>query len=162
MTTNAGIKTEQQPDFYYLNDHVACEMFMHEARAAQVGGTLLVTVKRSAAGLTLRHLHGADVMLDCYHHPVSGQYPYERKRITYHPLSGCMCVQFALSMGAKRIDLYGFDGYSDGGRLESKNQMQRDVVQAMVAACPEVEFVFHGQPRYAVDGPNVRVLNLSC
>jgi hypothetical protein len=154
ITTNAGINL-CKPDWYYLNDLVACE---RHAQAGRESGAVCMTARRGVSGLITRGIVDF-AQLGCEEMPV---FKFTQGSYTYHPLSGVMCVQMAVNFGASLVRLVGFDGYTENERLIAKNKMQTDALQSIVDNSPRTVFEWYGESVLGVTGENVLCPNLSC
>lgn len=178
ITTNAGHKLfcrsanvpMRRPDYYYLSDAVACAEFIKPARELRGYGTKLVTLKRSPSALQLRGVSDFDIFLDV---PGPGAtWQFRKGDYTDWSLSGLYTIQFAINNGAKLIHIAGHEGYRnddrgcrhddhfDGSRSPDNGALLTEVIirpamQAMIDACPDVQFHYYGPLAYEVHGHNV-------
>ena len=83
-------------------------------------------------------------------------------------LSGLFCLQYAINNGATHVHLVGCEGYAASGHhfdtdVDSAEAIEENLTadfigpftQAVVKACPKVEFTFYGNLEYAIHGDNV-------
>ncbi len=96
-------------------------------------------------------------------------------KYTASRLSGLFSLQYAVNNGATHVHLVGCEGYAakdhyfDAGEdtpFAKNDDLTADVIepftQAVVRACPGVEFTFYGDLQYKVAGSNVtKVRDLS-
>lgn len=171
VTTNGGINLFRPPDVpevYFLTDQMGCHIYHDPARLMQRHGTRLVTLKRSESSLKSRRVDHFDEFLPGG--PIQNQFV----RGGYSGgLSGLLCLEYAVNHGAKRVHLVGMNGYAgvegsdyfDGHetplnppdkRLRHTREIVEPFTQAVVDACPDVEFVFYGRINYRVAGANVQ------
>ena len=175
ITANAGIlifkEYNRWPNYMVMIDQRASEMFRFHVRLAQVEGTRLVTSNWASKAIEEAKLT-ADVVLNV---PEEREYKFYRDRYTDPLLSGLLSCQFAIQGGAKRLVLIGMDGYHDwnwepkvetfDGRLGDCNGREKTRVvvapfmQSMLDACPDVEFVQYGKPRYQLTGDNFTLMD---
>jgi len=110
IATNHALKMVV-PEYYFLNDMWACELFAEQARELQQShGMKIVTPKRQASALQNRGLHTADFLLEC----ARGK-GYAPGGYTDCQFSGLFCLQFALMQGAEAIAAVGHGGYPPNG-----------------------------------------------
>lgn len=175
ITCNAGIylfasvlEGPRYPDIYWLSDLVACYMFGRFANQAQRNGTEIWTLPRNEYGISIRGMQNADRYLDL---PESDH--YTRGTYYHSTLSGTICTQIAVNEGARKVVWLGHDGYRStpngkvvdtiDGRLghgKGWGHTQNVIgpfMQAVVNACPDIEFEYYGKPQYTLAGPNVTV-----
>lgn len=155
IACNAAIELfdRRRLDYYLLYDHTACIRHSRQAYQKQAAGTVLVTLERSARALADRNLTGFDVFLDA-EPPDPAEPLFVRGRYRNLRLSGLYSLAFAVNNGAQRILMLGLEGYANhqAGKV---TLIIKPVIQAIIDACPDVEFVFCGQPRYRLSGDNL-------
>lgn len=126
-TTNAGLAVYPTPHYYYVTDVVAREKFRPVYMDAKQRGTKIVTPRRNDPAM----MRAADILIDC--DPGLRADIYHPGKWTHPALSGCALAQFAANMGARTINLVGYDGYADGQPSSRFNALQ-DAYLASVAA----------------------------
>lgn len=126
-TTNAGLAVYPTPHYYYVTDVVAREKFRPVYMEAKQRGTKIVTPRRNDPAM----MRAADILIDC--DPGLRADIYHPGKWTHPALSGCALAQFAANMGARTINLVGYDGYADGQPSSRFNGLQ-DAYLASVAA----------------------------
>lgn len=168
ITCNAGILIEPRPDFYAAVDFPSHRRFHEHARKAQEQGTHLITLKRVEASLKERNCHWYDEFLDLPNGPPT------REKWGEFRYTGPMCMEYAIRHGATTLILVGCDGYTgtndyfDGwtdGKQEPAGVYQRmtcevlrPAIQRLVRLWPEVQWLVYGNPVYAIQGENWRVV----
>ncbi len=74
---------------------------------------------------------------------------------------GPQAVQLAVNKGASHVALWGMEGgfvEADGSIKDAQvasAEYQREILQAVVTACPDVTFEMHGKLLYSLEGVNV-------
>jgi len=129
----------------------------------------MVTLKRKQDAMRNRGVDHYDAFIETVRHRkatefVSGEY----SPMNY---TGLYCLQFAVNNGAERVLATGLDGYKQhaenyadrdkpqiGGNCQKRTRYIEQCTQAIVTACPDVEFVFYGPLRYELTGANVKVV----
>jgi hypothetical protein len=168
ITCNAGIKLDPRPDYYACVDFPSQRMFNEHARAAQKGGTHLITLKRTAEALRKRDCDWFDEFVDMPNGPPT------REKWGEFRYTGPMCMEYAIRHGASSLILVGCDGYTgkndyfDGwtdGKQEPVGIYERmtvevlqPAIQRLVSLWPEVQWLVYGRPVYAIRGDNWRVI----
>lgn len=169
VTCNRGLELEPDPDFYFLSDQVACQLWAPAGKlASKRGRTKTVTLRRDAQAMKMR-------MVDDFDLVVREGHPYEPFQ-----MSGLWCVEFAIRFGgATRVLICGCDGYRAGIGVDDyfpgasriadveglgKNLTAKVVdplTNRIVAKYPHVSFYCIGDPCYLVERPNWTVLSPS-
>lgn len=171
ITCNRGLSIEPQPDFYFLSDQLACQLWAADGKAAaKRGRTKTVTLRRDPAAMKMRRTDDFDLVL-------REGYPFEPFQ-----LSGCWCVEFAIRFGAASIvALCGMEGYRPGvgtgpvnyfegaHRIPESEGLGKDLLNKAVipltdklcAKYPEVKFECLGQPNYEIARPNWHLIPVS-
>jgi hypothetical protein len=145
--------TGRRLDYYLLYDAAACRKWSWPAYRLQDEGTLLVTLKRSDRALADRNLSGFDEFI----HAESGHSTdptFQRGYYRNLRLSGLYSLAFAVNNGAKRVLMLGMEGY-ENHQAGKVTLIIRPVTQAIIDACPDVQFEFWGEPRYRLTGENL-------
>lgn len=166
ITCNRGLSIEANPDFFFLSDATACQLWSGDGKAASKRGkTKTVTLRRDPAAMKMRTVDDFDVVIREGH-------PFEPFQ-----LSGCWCVEFAIRFGAAtEVVLCGMDGYNpsvgvndyfaggppgrpenDGVAKDMTSRVVEPLLDRIVAKYPEVSFVCVGKPWYQINRPNWRV-----
>jgi hypothetical protein len=156
LATNRAVKlfAERRLDYYFVFDQAACQNHTAEAYEKQATGTRLVTLWRKTRSLEDRNLTGFDVFLDLV---VPGPPLFIRGQYTQQlALSGLYSLAFAVNNGAKRVVMLGLEGY-ENHQAGKVTLIIRPVTQAIIDACPGVQFEFCGRPRYPIGGNNLRI-----
>jgi hypothetical protein len=166
ITCNRGLQIEPNPDFYFLSDMVACELWAEDARqASKRGKTQRVTLRRDPQAMKTRSVGDFEIVIREGH-------PYEPFQ-----LSGWQCVEFAVRVvQARTVVLVGMDGYAHGCKTQDyfagayhhapNDGLQKDLTRTVVeplanrvvAKYPEVRFECRGEPCYSVKLPNWAVV----
>jgi hypothetical protein len=163
------------PDYYWISDGKACELFARAARWMHHHGTPIVTMKRALAGLQLRGLDSLKPI--CLPLPERDDTaPIYRRDQWAHPrLSGLICLQIAANHRAAHIGgtivLVGMTGYKSSpksivadtfdGRMgkAAGQQHTREWIgpytQSVIDAHRDITFIIAGSPKYPVRGHNV-------
>lgn len=182
ITTNGGIHlfNGEAPTFYWLHDKRAVPAYLDKATAIQSRGTQLVTIAE-IGGQTAeqRGMGHFDVMVEGTMQGgalVDGKAQFFRDAYTNLGYSGLYCCQFAVNNGAKHIALVGMEGYrstpeeqvaenfhdpnTPGPRIAWLNSQQLigPVTQDMISQCPDIEFVFYGEPSFPLEGLNLEIV----
>jgi hypothetical protein len=147
-TCNAGINMLPNPDVYAVCESAAFPAYRDQYMRAKAQGTKLITIDRVYPS----EQEGFEVL------QVQGPKEYEvgswEKGVYRHGLTtGSFLVQYAANHGADVIHLLGFDGYPTSagpGQVIKTAYYQGPLFYRMVEACPEIEFIFYGRPRYDV------------
>ena len=175
IATNSGGRLfPQGPDFYYVNalmfgDDKVDNRYLDDCKRFKRQGTRLVTVKRSVKALQKRGTDWFDEFLDITGPGATWQ--FKIGSYSDWSISGLLITQYALNMGAEKVHMIGHEGYRseegnpafdhyDGyaGPTNGKhctNVLIKPAMQAMIDACPFVEFIFYGCMNYEVKGQNV-------
>lgn len=167
ITTNDGINEflgsmyrNLYPDYYLLNDQVACQLYGRYAQTArQCGGTQILSPDRQITAMVHEGVRPDDVL------PVRwdlGEGRYRPGDYTAVRASGLYCLQFAVHQGASTVLLLGHEGYASkpgqiladncGGVLGHDKQGDRTLshmapfLHSVIESCPHVRFVFCGKP----------------
>jgi hypothetical protein len=172
ITTNSGIKLIK-PDYYFLSDQIACQIFGAQAKEYQAAGMKIITLQRKHESLVARKLDHADIFVKQVH---SGcPLDVTPDAITDCMFSGLYCAQYALRNGAEVLALPGHEGYP----LNIKNNPKRCYWDDSTPVAPVTgdrhtkEFIgpwwrkiikvysntvfhFYGDLNFEIDGPNVR------
>lgn len=170
ITTNAGIVLIPEPSVYFLNDQVACRVWMENAKHAAEQGTRCVTFNRAVSALAERGVDWFDEFLTMTNQPVL---KFERGKYPGVGFSGCHTVAYACFAGATKVVLCGHDGYSNKGDCHNFMGDDYDSLRKSDMRCngavseiitpffrriasnyPEVEFVQYGQPHFQVGNTN--------
>ncbi|MHC4176682.1 MAG: hypothetical protein ACYSWU_04200 [Planctomycetota bacterium] len=173
MTTNRGINLfEDTPDIYYFGDERVLfpetfEEYRETARRLKQEGAHTVGLLRLPEVMTEWDVEWIDDKLTVR---IGSWRPWKfvKGKYTAVSLSGLFCLQYAVNQGAEGVHLVGMEGYGDeghyfdGGRdsqvakdLQRTTEVIGPFTQALVKACPEVQFTFYGQLNYTVAGANV-------
>jgi len=166
ISTNDAIAL-MTPDYFFLDDTIACRQYAEEARRLQDTTDLqLITVQRTQSAMENRGVWTAQHQL----RPIrqGGQSRFIRGAIYTCFYSGLYCVQFALLRGAERLLLVGHEGYpTDDGPVYFTDTCARPRArawtephlgpwwQSCIDACPDVEFRFYGELQMQLTGDNV-------
>jgi len=169
ITCNAGILLEPRPDYYAAVDFPSQRRFVEQARAAQQNGTRLITMRREPQAMRDRDCDWYDEFIVM---PDGG--PPTRDKWGAFQYTGPMCVEYAIRHGAKCVILVGCDGYTgvndyfDGWNNDHADpnfRYERMTIhhlkprlQQLARLFPEVQFLQYGDPVYAVDADNWRVI----
>jgi hypothetical protein len=166
ITCNRGLEIEAHPDFYFLSDCTACQLFSRAGKqASKTGKTLCVTLRRDAQAMKMRTVDDFDLV-------VREGHPFEPFQ-----LSGIWCQEFAIRVvGAQRLILAGCDGYQPtvglgdyfpgSTRIAESEGLGKDLTRTVidplmnriVAKYPHVSFCLVGQPCYEICLPNWQVI----
>jgi hypothetical protein len=169
ITANRGLQIEHDPDFYFLSDSKACELWAEDGRqATKRGRTKTVTLRRDPHAMRERKV--ADFTLLVKEGP-----PFEPFQ-----LSGLWCVEFAVQVGhASQVILCGMDGYDrskgvgdyfagstripefEGAGKDLTDSVVEPLTNRIVSKYPGVNFQCWGQPCYVVNRPNWVIIPLS-
>jgi hypothetical protein len=175
ITANAGIDLLPDPDYYLIYETEAAKLFAdYVPFLRHKHGTSLVATKGMGKKKSLRsNLARLDpeYVIEVAITKSHGGVHYHRGRYTAGSFTGSIMVQFALEHGARTVMIVGMEGYK-GGKHDTFDgrsgnalhaQMTKTIygpmMQLMVNAWPEVEFVFFGKPNYAIAGDNVIVID---
>lgn len=177
ITTNGGLflwmADDHCPDWYFLSDNKACELFRRYVPRMRRMGMKLATPRRKECAMQARGVADADefiTMREAAEDPPR----YDHERYVHSRFSGTICTQFALKHGADRIVWIGMDGYKstpahiqqetfDGrmGKQQGKHTTH-NVIQPFYQSCidqnPGVQFVMAGKPRYELSGHNFKLV----
>lgn len=165
VTCNRGLRIEPQPDFYFLSDCKACQLWSRDGHQAAKGGrTKCVTLRRDPQAMKMRTVDDFDIV-------VREGHPFEPFQ-----LSGLWCVEFAIRvLYADIVVLCGMDGYRpDRGVTDyfagadtlgaspdlGKNHTAKIVVpltDKLASKYPDVLFLQIGEPCFTVNRPNWKV-----
>lgn len=156
ITHNSGIElfARRRLDYYLLFDDAACRKHIKQAYAAQATGTKLITHTHQQRQIEEFGLGGFDIFL-----PMGSPTPslFTRGQFTTQlSLSGMYTLAFAINSGARRVLMLGMDGYANRTAGKMRNCF-RPMTQAMIDACPDVEFILWGTPGYEISGPNLTI-----
>lgn len=169
VTCNRGLEIERDPDFYFLSDCKACQLWSRAGKeAAKRGKTQCVTLRRDAAAMKMRTVDDFDVVIREGH-------PYEPFQ-----LSGAWCLEFAIRLpGASVVIMCGMDGYrrevgvgdyfpgaqrvpeGEGQGKDLLDTVIQPLTDRIVAKYPGVQFACVGKPNYTINRPNWAVIPLS-
>jgi hypothetical protein len=173
MTTNRGIKLfEERPDVYYFGDERVLfpetfEEYRETARRLKREGAHTVGLLRLPEVMAEWDIEWIDDKLTV---EVGSWSPWKfiPGKYTAVGLSGLFCLQYAVNSGAGAVHLVGMEGYGDeghyfdGGRdsqvakdLKRTTEVIGPFTQALIKACPGVQFTFYGELKYTVAGGNV-------
>lgn len=171
MATNGSIAWHDQDaiplDYLFIFDMVACEKFNAVAYRMQTTGTRLVTLAKHRDVLKDRGVDRFDEFIGPARFKGKPDW-FKRGEWNDMSLSGLWCVQYAINSGATTIHMPGHEGYRgiatdyESG-LAHPNAATKTLgviqpgFQAMIDACPDVEFVFYGDLAYDVKGVNATV-----
>lgn len=155
-------------DFLFVFDFAACQKYANAAKRMQQDGTRCITLKRKQPEIAQRHLDGFDEFIGPSRFKNNPGW-FSRGEWNDMGLSGLWCVQYALNGGATTLHLPGHDGYRgrptdyDSGEShpiahDTTFGIIQPAMQAMVDACPDVQFVFYGDLAYEVKGENVSII----
>jgi hypothetical protein len=153
---NAGIESfaGRRLDYYLLFDDAACRAYVKRAYEKQADGTKLITHTHQERQVKEFGLGGFDITL-----PMATPTPplFVRGKYTVQlGISGMYCLAFAVNNGAKRVVMMGMEGY-ENHQAGKVTLIIRPVTQAIIDACPDVQFEFCGRPRYVIGGKNLRI-----
>lgn len=170
ITTNRGLAIEPNPDFFFLSDSRACDLWAEDGRraAARNKRTKCVTLRRDAQAMKTRRVENFDLV-------VREGFPFEPFQ-----MSGLWCVEFAVRVGcAREVVICGCDGYRKqlgvtdyfpgAFRIVANEGLGKDLTSKCVEPLsnrlalkyPEVSFILLGGPCYEVPQENWTVLSLS-
>lgn len=169
VTCNRGLQIEPNPDFYFLSDMLACQLWAEDARqASKRGKTQRVTLRRDPQAMKTRSVGDFEVVIREGH-------PYEPFQ-----LSGWWCVEFAVRMlHARTVVLVGMDGYepncqnqdyfagayhhapNDGLQKDLTRTVVEPLGRRVVTKYPQVSFVILGAPWYTINSKNFTLVPLS-
>lgn len=158
VTCNRGLEIEPQPDFYFLSDCIACQMWSRNGKeAAKRGKTKTVTLRRDPQAMKMRTVDDFDIV-------VREGHPFEPFQ-----LSGLWCFEFAIRvLAAQQLVLCGMDGYRPAVGLTDyfdgavqlpgaaglgKNTLERVIqplTDRLAAKYPAVFITIVGEPCYNV------------
>lgn len=168
MATNRAIEwyaeDQLELDYLFIFDMVACEKFNRVAYEMQKAGTRLVTLDRNKEALAKRGVERFDEFIGPARFKCNPGW-FARNEWNDMGLSGLWSVQYAINSGADTIHLPGHEGYRgsptdyDDGKAHPNAAVKTYGViqpgfQAMIDACPDVEFVFYGDLAFDVKGRN--------
>ncbi len=162
ITCNRGLQVEPDPDFYFLSDQLACQLWAAKGKeASKRGKTKRVTLRRDPQAMKMRSVDDFEIVIREGH-------PFEPFQ-----MSGLWCVEFAIRiLGADQVVMCGLDGYRPGcekqdyfagadhyppndglqQHLTAKNV--EPLTNRIVAKYPDVTFLCLGAPWYEVAYPN--------
>lgn len=162
ITCNRGLQVEPDPDFYFLSDQLACQLWSTKGKeASKRGKTKRVTLRRDPQAMKMRAVDDFEIVIREGH-------PFEPFQ-----MSGLWCVEFAIRiLGADQVVMCGYDGYRPGCKgqdyfagadyyapndglqkhLTAKNV--EPLTNRIVAKYPAVTFLCLGAPWYEVRYPN--------
>lgn len=165
ITCNRGLQVEPDPDFYFLSDQLACQLWSANAKAAaKRGKTKRITLRREPQAMKMRTVDDFEIVIREGH-------PFEPFQT-----SGLWCVEFAIRiLGADQVVMCGYDGYrpdcpgqdyfagadhyapNDGLQKNLTRKVVEPLTNRIVAKYPAVTFVCLGAPWYQVNHPNWQV-----
>ena len=178
ITANRGIKLCETPDVYFLGGEVPVEPGMDEitdwciqaGKDAQANGVRVISLTRTPDDLKR---FGLDWLSEFVPTAEVGSWRPWRficGKYTACDLSGLFCLQYAANRPVTAIHLIGMEGYGDSGHYfdnssDSQAAIDDDTTvetigpftQAVVDACPEIQFTFYGTLQYQVTGDNVTI-----
>ena len=173
ITCNYGTELIPDPNYYLLYENLAIELFKDHFRAMrEQHGTKLVApvLKAKRPKLAFKTLR-AECIIEHRAAKSSGRDQYRRGHYLAAGFAGSLMVQFALENKAHRLLIVGMEGYRSKpnravvdtfhGRKGLYNfsditqRIYAPIMRQIVAAWPEVDFVFYGPLSYEIDGPNV-------
>jgi len=165
ITCNGGLGLCPDPDVYVAIDQVAIGLHAKAARAAQAGGSWLVTrAEPSLLHLERKGCEWFDEFITIGQGPPTAE--------TWGPggLTGPLVLEYALRHGASEVVIVGCDGYRGRGDYwpghpptrtrDGRGLTARALVpgfELRARAWPEVPIVQHGQPTFAISSPNWEV-----
>ena len=170
ITCNRGLVIEPNPDFFFLSDMVACDLWAADGKMAanRNGKTKTVTLRRDPQAMKMRKVDDFDLV-------VREGHPFEPFQ-----MSGLWCVEFAIRFGlARRVVLCGMDGYrkelgvtdyfpgahripeNEGKGKELTPKVVCPLSDRIARKYPTVHFLQIGDPCYAIDLPNWEVVSPS-
>lgn len=168
VTCNRGLGIEPNPDFFFLSDCKACELFSRQGKEAakRNGKTKCVTLRRDPQAMKMRTVDDFDLV-------VREGHPFEPFQ-----LSGLWCLEFAVRVGcASRVYLCGMDGYNPsvglgdyatglpntdlnvGAGKDLTPSVIVPLANRLAAKYPSVSFIQIGAPCYRVNNPNWAVVS---
>jgi len=178
IATNSGGRLfPQGPDYYYVNalvfgDDKVDNKYLADCKRYKAQGTRLITIKRNTKAQVRRGTDWFDEFITMDGPGATWQ--FKIGHYSDWSMSGLMIVQYALNMGAERVHLVGHEGYrsSEGNPQfdhfdgfpgpanghHCTHNLIKPAMQAMVDACPWVEFYFYGAMNYEVKGDNVNFI----
>lgn len=169
MATNRSIEWHAEDgiplDYLFIFDMVACQKYHEVAMQMKARGTRLVTLKRKQPALAQRKLDGFDEFLGDARFKCNPGW-FAKGEWNDMGLSGLWSLQYAVNSGATTIHLPGHEGYRaaktdyDNGEPHARGKeltfgQIEPGMNAIVGACPDVQFVFYGDLAYDVRGTNV-------
>jgi len=170
ITTNASgllFDPPDRPDYYFLSDHVACDLYGQLAQDLSARGTRTITRKRALSAMKTRGVEWFDEFIQD-DREVAGAV-FQPGQYSGPGLSGLFCMQYALNHHACGVHLIGFEGYGDRAHYWDRpaelahnkstaytEQYIRPFVQSAADTCPDVTFHFYGDLNYRISGENVR------
>ncbi len=175
ITTNRGIELfadDSPPDVYFLGGELLTEgeQFAKQREAGRRIKDMGSRVVGLARTPEINAEWGIDWLDEFIIIDVGCWKPWKfiRGHYTACHLSGLFCLQYAVNHGAKNVHLVGMEGYGSSGHYfdgseDSVAANDKDLTvghiepftQAVVKACPKVEFTFYGNLEYAIHGDNV-------
>jgi hypothetical protein len=176
-TNSSGRLFPEGPDFYYVNalmfgDEKVDNKYLEDCKRYKAQGTRLVTVKRSSKAQVMRGTDWFDEFIELTGPGANWQ--FKIGQFSDWSMSGLFITQYALNMGAEKVHMIGHEGYRsteteaafdhfDGAPGPKNgehctNVLIKPAMQAMIDACPFVEFVFYGCMNYTVTGQNVHFI----
>ena len=176
ITCNAGILLFEDwnfyPDHYLLIDGETVRLFLPQIEMMRAKQVNLITSKAQIDGLVASGLEGGVHELIEYEPAETSE--FVRGRYVNVRMSGLFACQYAIMNGARKVVLVGMDGYTGPGGYEPTlatfdgrlglNGLRTTLghiapfVQSMVTACPDVEFVQYGEPKYEISGGNYHLV----
>lgn len=166
ITCNRGLSVEPDPDFFFLSDQGACDLWSADGKktANRNGKTKTITLRRDPQAMKMRKVDDFDLV-------VREGFPFEPFQ-----MSGIWCVEFAIRFGrARRVVLCGMDGYrkelgvtdyfpgahriedNEGKGLELTSKVVHPLSDRIARKYPTVHFLQIGAPCYEINLPNWEV-----
>ncbi len=158
ITTNAGagLFVGRRLDYYLLFDDAACRNYISLAYQKQAKGTKLITHTHQERQVKEFGLGGFDITLQMATLKTPPPLFVRGEYTGQIALSGLYCLAFAVNNGARRVVMLGMEGYEN--RTAGKMlRIIQPMTQAIIDACPDVQFEFCGRPRYVIGGNNLRI-----
>ena len=168
ITCNRGLGIEPNPDFFFISDCTACQLFSRAGKEASKrnGKTKTVTLRRDPQAMKMRTVDDFDLV-------VREGHPFEPFQ-----LSGLWCLEFAVRVGcASKVYLCGMDGYNPSVGLgdyapgleftQIGAGLGKDLTPSVIvplanrlaAKYPQVAFIQIGAPCYHVNKSNWAVVS---
>lgn len=164
---------DDPPDIYFIGGEVTgnirgrYEQFYAAARDIQKRGSHLVSLQRRKEEIKEAGLDFMDeyLLVDVGRW---GKWKFIPGHYSACGFSGLFCLQYAVNHGASIVHCVGMEGYAKEGHYfdagpDSVYNQTDDVIgpftQAVIDACPGVEFIFYGELNYPVVGANVRLVS---